>query len=144
VTAIAKGSSTKEVIVKEYITTEKTTTKVKDQIIQIDDLIKPKPVVKVPIDAATIIKDVPVIEEQIKVALKINTISIADIKEVTVSKNTNLPVYHVLTTNQEGKPVSIEIVYNPATGEGVVTDVSIITGKPTVTTTEVKPVTGVT
>ena len=61
---------------------------------------------------------------------------------MTVSKNTNLPVYHV-TTIKDGKPVEIEIVYNPATGEGSVVNVGIVTGKPVLTTTEIKPVTGV-
>jgi hypothetical protein len=53
-----------------------------------------------------------------------------------------LPVYHI-TIIKDGKPIEIEIVYNPATGEGSVVNVGTITGKPVLTTTEIKPVTGV-
>lgn len=62
VTVVAEGSSSKEVIIKEYTTNEKTTTKVTDQVVHIDELFVPKPIVFVPVSPVTIVKEVPAIE----------------------------------------------------------------------------------
>lgn len=75
--------------------------------------------------------------------LKVETIKTSQITEVTVSKNTNMPVYHVTVTDQQGKPVTVEIVYNPTTQQGTVTDVGSATTKPVLTTSEIKSVSGV-
>lgn len=62
VTVVAEGSTSKEVIVKEYTTNEKTTTKVTDQVVHIEELFVPKPIVFVPVSPVTIVKEVPAIE----------------------------------------------------------------------------------
>lgn len=124
------------------MTTDKGTVKISDQIVAIDDLVVPKPISCYPVDPV-IVTEIPSIEKQIKSTLKVTTVEVENIKKVTVSKNTNKPVYHVTTTNDNGEEVEIELVYDPNTQTSTVINVGIVKGDPVLTTTEVKPVTGV-
>lgn len=125
VTVVAQTENKQEFVVKQYTSSDKTATKVNEQIIRTCDVVHPKPIVTAPV-APTIIKEVAILESEVKKVLKVSTSStleMTQISSVTVSQNTNVQVYHVKATDNEDKEVDIEIVYNPTTEEAIVTDV---------------------
>ena len=144
ITFVTEGKTSKEVIVKEFSSTDSDVTKVDEQTVEICEVSRPKPIICLPV-APTVVFEIPVLETQIKKVLKTSKITKEQIKEVTVSKNTNVEVYKVRTVDSKGKEVFIELVHNPVTERCGVVDVS--EGKPVQpvsTVTEIKSVSGVT
>ena len=143
-TFITKGTTKKEVIVKEYSSKDSTVTKVDEQTVELGDIVRPKPISCFPVQPE-VVYQVPVLETEVKKVLKTTKIEKTQIKSVTMSKNTNVQIYNVETVDESGKDINIEIVYNPITEIGTVVDVSEIkTVQEVSTTTEVKSVSGVT
>ena len=61
------------------------------------DIIRPKPISCFPV-TPEVVYEIPVLETEVKKVLKIskeNKIEKTQIKSVTVSKNTNVPIYNV-------------------------------------------------
>lgn len=139
VTVVSTGTN-KDLIIKEYTTKDGQITKVDEQTVFIKDVISPKPVIFTPIKPA-IVTGNPVLVSEITKVAKIETTKITT---VSVSKQTNVEVYEITGVNNEGKEVSVEIVYNPSTDEGSVVDVVEVKNvKPIQTVTETKTITGI-
>lgn len=70
VTVVAQGTTSSELIVQEYTSQESVITKVDEQVINIIDIVTPRPISSLPIDPVVIAK-VPAVEVQIKKVLNI-------------------------------------------------------------------------
>ena len=119
-------------------------TKVDEKIIAVTDVAVPKEIIFVPV-SPVVLKEIAVIETEIKKSLQIKSTEQLVIKTVEVSKNTYVPIYEVVIVDQSGAETAVEVVYNSNTNECVVVDVKegkFIKAESTVT--EVKAVSGVT
>ena len=92
VTLISKSESKKELVVQKYTSTNKTASKVDEQIVPIYEIAVPKPTIKLPIRPAVIVETPVLMEEVRKVINKdvTTTIESNKITSVTVTKNTNV------------------------------------------------------
>ena len=96
-TFITQGTSKKEFIVKQYSSKNTSVTNVDEQVVQIGEIVRPKPISIFPV-TPEVLYEIPVLETEVKKVLKISKerkIEKTQIKSVKVSKNTNVPIYNV-------------------------------------------------
>lgn len=70
VTVIAKSKTTKEVVIKKFSSKEEKVVKVDQQVVQISEIARPRPIIYIPINPVVITEN-KILEQQVKKVLKI-------------------------------------------------------------------------
>jgi hypothetical protein len=147
VSILAKNQQETSYVFTKYVTSESSEAlKVDVQTVPVISIIKPKPVIALPISTDEILTNKEVTAQLIKIINTDTTKTTLDVSKITSivrSDKTSLDIYTIRTVDTNNQPISIEIVQNPITKVVRVPDVSKvdITQK-TMTQTTVQEFTG--
>lgn len=143
VSILAKDQQETNYVFTKYVTSLSTEPlKVDVQTVPVISIIKPTPLVAIPISTQEILANNQVTNELINImntGTNETTLDVSNITSITKSDKTSLDVYTIRTVDTNGQPISIEIIQNPITKVVEVSDVAKVdVGQKTLTQTTVQ------